>query len=169
MSPGLAAPFHSRVQRPPQHLLPHHQDRFRAGVITGVLAAAATAGVSIGIGWVEGYSPFAAAGRQLFATFAPSAIPSAVAATVTGITLHTVIALFWGLVFASIASQLAGLRLVVVAILSSAVIWALNVWLAASLLRFGNDLTAFPTQAALFYVVLAVALAYGIALARESR
>jgi hypothetical protein len=40
------------------------------------------------------------------------------------------------------------------------------VWLASSVLRFGNDLTAFAAQATLFYAVLTAAFAGGIALAR---
>ncbi len=142
-------------------------DRFRFGLITGALAASSTAGVLLGLAHAEHYNPFAAAGRQLLAAFAPAASPSTAVATVTGITLHTVIALFWGLAFAALAARLKGVRLVVVAILSSIAIWMLNALLAASLLRFGNDLTAFPAQAALFYIVLACALAGGIALARE--
>jgi uncharacterized membrane protein (DUF441 family) len=56
-------------------------------------------------------------------------------------------------------------RLLITAGVSSVVIYGLNAWLASSVLRFGNDLTAFPAQAVLFHTVLAVALAGGIALA----
>jgi hypothetical protein len=142
------------------------EDRLRAGLITGILAASATGGVLVGIGWSERYGVFAAAGRQLVATVAPSSLPSDAVATVMGVTLHLAIALFWGMGFATFATRLTGIRLLLAATLSSVAIWAINVFLAASLLRFGNDLTAFPTHAALFYIVLALALAGGIALAR---
>jgi hypothetical protein len=143
------------------------EDRLRAGLITGILAASATGGVLVGIAWSERYGVFAATGRQLVAAVAPASLPSDAMATVTGVTLHLAISLFWGMAFAAFAARLTGVRLVLAAALSSVAIWAINVWLAASLLRFGNDLTAFPGHAALFYIVLALALAGGIALARE--
>lgn len=120
----------------------------------------------LGIAWGEHYSPFAAAGRQLLATLAPSTTPSGTVATIAGLVLHTTIAFFWALLFVAIAGRARGVRLVISAAVSSSVIWALNAWLASSVLRYGNDLTAFPAQAVLFHTVLAAALAGGIALAR---
>lgn len=142
------------------------ENRVRAGLVTGALTASATAGAMLGIAWGEHYSPFAAVGRQLLATLAPSATPSLSAATIAGLGLHTVIAFFWAVLFVAIAGRARGVRLGISAIMGSVVIWALNAWLASSVLRFGNDLTAFPAQAVLFHTVLAGALAGGIALAR---
>jgi hypothetical protein len=145
-------------------------DRVRAGLITGALAASATAGAVLGIAVDEHYSAFAATGRQILAALAPAATPSTFIATIVGLALHTLLAFFWAFVFVAIAARIRGVRLLIVAGVSSWVIWALNAWLASSVLRFGNDLTAFPTQALLFHTVLAVAFAGGIALARvESR
>lgn len=142
------------------------ENRVRAGLITGALAASATAGAMLGIAWGEHYSPFAAAGRQLLATLAPSTTPSGATATIMGLVLHTVLAFFWAFLFVAIAGRARGVRLAISAVASTVVIWALNAWLASSVLRFGNDLTAFPAQAVLFHTVLAAALAGGIALAR---
>lgn len=144
----------------------NEENRVRAGLITGALVASATAGAVLGIARDEHYSPFAAAGRQLLATLAPAANPGDVAATLAGIVLHTLIAFFWAALFVAIAARTRGVRLLIAAAVSSGVIYALNAWLASSVLRFGNDLTAFPAQAVLFHTVLAVALAGGIALAR---
>jgi hypothetical protein len=141
-------------------------DVFRVGLITGALAASATAGAVLGIAHAEHYSPFAGTGRQLLATLAPATTPSTPVATITGLVLNTLLAFFWSFLFVALAARLRGVRLVVVATVSSGVIWAINAWLASSVLRFGNDLTAFPEQAVLFHTVLAVALAGGIALAR---
>jgi len=138
----------------------------RAGLITGALVASATAGAMLGIARGEHYSPFAATGRQMLATLAPTATPSVPVATIVGLGLHTLIAFFWAFLFVAIAVRARGVRLIITAAVSSAVIWALNVWLASSVLRFGNDLTAFPAQATLFYTVLTVAFVGGIALAR---
>ena len=148
------------------HVEGNREDRVRAGLITGALAASATAGAVLGIALPEHYSPFAAAGRQVLATLAPSTTPSGVVATFAGLVLHTVIAFFWAFLFVAIAGRARGVRLGITAVASSVVIWALNAWLASSVLRFGNDLTAFPAQALLFYTVLAAGLVGGIALAR---
>jgi hypothetical protein len=123
----------------------------------------------LGIARDEHYSPFAAAGRQALAALAPATTPSAAGATLVGLALHTLIAFFWAFLFVALAARARGVRLILTAAGSSAVIWALNVWLASSVLRFGNDLAAFPAQATLFHTVLAVALAGGIALARVGR
>ncbi len=145
-------------------------DRVRAGLITGALAASATAGAVLGIAFDEHYSPFAGTGRQILAALAPAATPSAFVATIVGLALHTLLAFFWSFLFVAVAARARGVRLLVLAGVSSWVIWALNSWLASSVLRFGNDLTAFATQALLFHTVLALAFAGGIALARlESR
>jgi hypothetical protein len=135
-------------------------------VITGAVAASATAGAVLGLAGAEHYSPFAATGRQLLAMLAPASAPSTAVATIAGLVLHTLLAFFWASLFVALAAGLRGLRLIAAAAVSSWVIYALNSWLASSVLRFGNDLTAFPAQAALFHTVLAVALAGGIALAR---
>lgn len=148
------------------HVEADGENRVRAGLITGALAASATAGAISGIAWPEHYSPFAALGRQVLATLAPTAAPSGLVATIAGLVLHTLIAFFWAFLFVAIAGRARGVRLVIIAVVSSGVIWALNAVLASSVLRFGNDLAAFPAQAALFHTVLAGALVGGIALAR---
>ena len=148
------------------HVEADGENRVRAGLITGALAASATAGAMLGIALGEHYSPFAATGRQLLATLAPTSTPSGAAATFAGLVLHTLIAFFWAFLFVAIAGRARGVRLVITAAVGSVVIWALNAWLASSVLRFGNDLTAFPAQAVLIHTVLAAALAGGIALAR---
>jgi hypothetical protein len=159
---------HEEGERKPRRRSFHDPaiDRVRAGLITGALAASATAGAVLGIAGAEHYSPFAGTGRQLLAALAPASTPSTGLATIAGLALHTILAFFWSFLFVALAARLAGLRLVAAAAVSSWVIWALNAWLASSVLRFGNDLTAFPAQAVLFHTVLAAALAGGIALAR---
>jgi hypothetical protein len=144
-------------------------DYLRVGLITGALAASATAGAVLGIARAEGYSPFAATGRQLLVALAPTNTPSAAVATITGLALHTLLAFFWSFLFVALAARLRGLRLLATAAASSWLVWALSTWLASSsVLRFGNDLAEVRAQAVLFHTVLAVALAGGIALARRA-
>jgi hypothetical protein len=140
----------------------------RTGLITGIVAASATAGVIEGFARREHLSAFGGMGRQLCAVIAPSSDPTAATAILLGVALHVVLALFWGGVFAAVAMRFRGRALAVAAIVGSALVWAINAWWAPSLLRFGNDLTAFVPQAVVFYVVLALALAVGMRLARDA-
>jgi hypothetical protein len=141
--------------------------RARSVLITGVIAASATAGVIEGFARREHLSVFAGIGRQLCAVIEPSTDPTATIAIVLGVALHLVLALFWGGVFAVVASRFTGVALAVASLVGSAIIWAINAWWAPSLLRFGNDLTAFAPQAAVFYLVLAGAFVLGMRLARD--
>lgn len=136
-------------------------------MITGVVAAAATAGVIEGFARREHLAAFAGIGRQLCAVIEPSTDPTAMTAMVLGVALHLALALFWGGLFAVIASRFTGVALAVASLVGSAVIWAINAWWAPSLLRFGNDLTAFAPQAVVFYLALASAFVIGMRLARE--
>jgi hypothetical protein len=144
-------------------------DYLRVGLITGALAASATAGAVLGIAHAEGYSPFAATGRQMLAQIAPASTPNVVVATLVGLALHTLLAFFWSFLFVAIAARRRGIWLAVRAAACSWLIYAISKWLASSsVLRFGNDLVEFPAQAVLFHTVLAVALIGGIALARRA-
>jgi hypothetical protein len=138
----------------------------RAGWITGAVAASATAGALVGFARVEHASAFADTGRQLFATLDPAANPTPASAALAGLCLHVAIALVWGMLFARLASGLRAGRLLGVALLVSAGVWALNLRVVPSLLRFGNDYTAFARQAVVFYIVLSLAFVAGIRLAR---
>lgn len=141
--------------------------RTRTALITGIVGAAATAGVIEGFARREHLSAFAGIGRQLCAVIEPSTDPTAATAIVLGVALHLALALFWASVFTAVASRFRGVALTVASLVGSAMIWAINAWWAPSLLRFGNDLTAFAPQAAVFYLALAGAFVLGMRLARS--
>jgi hypothetical protein len=140
----------------------------RTGLITGLVAASATAGVIQGFARREHFSAFGAIGRQLWATIGSHTQVTGVTAVVAGVALHLVLALFWSGVFVALASRFNGAALGLASLVGSGAIWAINAWWAPSLLRFGNDLTVFAPQAVVFYVVLALAFATGMRLARVS-
>jgi hypothetical protein len=148
--------FYSRVQT-----------RTRVGLVTGLVAASATAGVIEGFSRHEHFSAFAGMGRQLLAVIASATRPTPATAILVGVALHVVLALCWARLFVLVAGRLQGFALVVAAVVASAVIWAINSEWMPSVLRFGNDLTAFVPQATIFYVVLALALAAGMRFARD--
>lgn len=86
-----------------------------------------------------------------------------------GAMLHVVISFVCGLVFAVVAAPYRGLRVLAVAFLISGVAWALGATVSPAALRYGNDLYAATPRAAVVHVVMALALAAGMRLARSTR
>jgi hypothetical protein len=83
-----------------------------------------------------------------------------------GALLHAAISLVWGVVFAIVAAPYRGLRVLAVAFLTSLAAWVLSATVAPAALRYGNDLYASMPRAAVVHLVLALALAGGMRLAR---
>jgi hypothetical protein len=140
----------------------------RTALITGTVVASATAGVIEGLARHEHLAAFAGMGRQLCAVIEPTTDPTARTAVAMGLGLHLVLSLFWGGLFAVVAARLTGPALTVTAVIASALVWGINAWWLPSLLRFGNDLTAFAPQAAIFYLALCGAFVLGMRLARSA-
>jgi hypothetical protein len=136
-------------------------------LITGAVVASATAGVIEGLARHEHLAAFEGMGRQLVAVIEPTTDPTVGTALALGVVLHLALALVWGGLFAFVAARLSGAALAGAAVAASAVIWGINAWWLPSLLRFGNDLTAFAPQAAIFYLALTGAFVLGMRLARS--
>ena len=146
-------------------------DRMRAGVETGVIAAAATAGALAGLG-ARDRAPveaFRALGRMLLGVSASEAPRAQSLALVTGIVIHAATVTLWGVLFAVIAARLRGVGLFVAAAVFSLVAYAVSSGILPPLLRLGYGAKAFPPQLALLYSVLALALAMGMRLAQSRR
>lgn len=84
-----------------------------------------------------------------------------------GAAMHLVISLIWGSVFGIIAAPLRGIRVLSVAFLTSGAAWALSATLLPPALRLGNGLYASLPRAAMVYVLVALAMASGMRLARR--
>ncbi len=82
----------------------------------GLIAAAATAGVLVGLGARHGdaLTPFFLSGRSLLAALTGALAPP-VLATLTGLLVHAFWMLVWGVCFSLVAASLRGLRLAVAA------------------------------------------------------
>ena len=148
-------------------LLPVLLQRVRPGLHVGLIAASATAGVVVAYGWRTrgALRPFAEVGRFLLSR-ASATGPSTVAGpTLLGVLFHTLVIVAWGMLFATVASRLRGLMLVIASILCAAAAFGVHSMLPA-LLRPGYDAMAIQPQLAV-HVMLALALAIGMRLAQS--
>ena len=141
-------------------------ERVRAGLTAGAIAAAATAGAVVGFGMTQGApaEAFTSAGRLLLGVAPTEGGGRQLGAFAVGVLLHVGGALAWGLAFALIAGRLRGVRLLAAALLFAAAVYLVRER-APALLRIGHGARAFPPQVVVLHVVLALALAAGIRLA----
>lgn len=144
-----------------------HSPRLRAGLRTGIIAAAATAGavVGFGAGGDGAAAPFRVLGRLALGVAASDAPSAQFAAVVAGCLLHAVIAAAWGALFAALAAGLRGLRLALAAALFALFVYALDLGLLPPLLRLGHGARTYPSQSVLLHIVLAFALGLGMRIA----
>ena len=121
----------------------------RLGAISGILAAAAALGALLAFARHDHASPFAPG-----------------TGTLAGGLLLVLVSLAWSYLFALVAAPLRGLRVVGVAFLTSAAIWVISAQLLPPPLRLGNDLYASSPRSAVVHLLIALALASGMRLAR---
>ena len=143
-------------------------DRLACGVRAGVIAAAATAGVLVGFGLARGaaFAPLNAIAHialgsraHLFDDFDP-------VVTLTGIALHTLSVVVWGVLFALVAWRLPTALVWIGAGLMAVVAYVAYYHLLSERLRPGFERVLSTTEVASVYVVLAATLALGLTLAR---
>ena len=158
-----APPAGDAWQRP-RHLEP----AIRAGLRSGLFAAAATAGAIAGFSLREPggvLAPFATTGRMLLGVAAGEARSAQLSALVAGLALHAAIVVGWSLLFALLTRARRGVRLWIGAALLAAVVYAASEFVLPPLLRLGHGAHPYPAQLALLYAVLAIALVLGMRLA----
>ncbi|HEU4630382.1 MAG TPA: hypothetical protein VFS08_11600 [Gemmatimonadaceae bacterium] len=139
-------------------------ERVRAGVLAGVLAAAATMGGVLALAWRAGsaWRPFVETGRAVLGS------ADAAAAGVLGFGLQLGVAVGWGLVLALVAYRARGALLLLAAAAVAAVAYAVHSVLLPAF-RLGFGVGVFPVHGAplvFLYVLFALALALGMRLAR---
>jgi hypothetical protein len=143
-------------------------DRLRAGIRAGVIAAAATAGVLVGFGLARGaaLAPLNAVAHMalgsrahLFDDFDP-------VVTLTGVMLHTLSIVLWGVLFAFVVWRLPTMWVWIGAALMGTIAYIVDYHLLHESLRPGFERVLSTVEVASVYVVLAAALALGLTLAR---
>jgi hypothetical protein len=133
----------------------------------GLLAAATTVGVIMGLGLRHdsAIQPFAIAGRALWAR--TTGLPaSPLFATLLGFALHIVWMLLWGVCFSVVATPLRGAQRVLAAAVIAGIVGLLTVTIAPAALGAGAIAAQTGAQTMLLLALFALSLLAGIRLAR---
>lgn len=143
------------------------QGTLTQGILTGVLAAAATAGTLLGFGMQQGTParPFNALAGLLLGDRAAAIWGFHPVVTVTGVLVHLAATLAWGVLFARLARGMRGLRLAGAALVAAIVALAVDAFVADRVLGVDVSEALAPAQVIVLHGVLGVTLAVGMRLA----
>jgi hypothetical protein len=150
------------------------RDRLRAGVFTGLIAAAATAGVLVAFGMGQRH-PFLAFNmaaqvviRASVAGSEPVAGPHPLL-TPVGIIVHLVAVILWSTLFAVVAGHRRAVIAWAAAASTAIVLFALNTRVLPPSFRPGYEIILTNGQLFFLYFTLAVSLVVGTRLAHSAR
>jgi hypothetical protein len=134
----------------------------------GLIAAAATAGVLVGLGLRHGaaLTPFVLYGRAVLASVTGLLAPPALA-TVIGFIGHAFWMLLWGVCFSVVAAPLRAPQLALAAAMFATILGLLSATLLPSALGAGAMASLSGIQTAFFLFLMAGALYLGMRLARQ--
>jgi hypothetical protein len=140
--------------------------RVLRGIRVGFIAAAATAGVIVGLGVRHGeaLTPFFLTGRSLLATLTGALAPP-VLATVAGLLVHAFWMLLWSVCFTLVAASLRGMRLALAAALCAVVVRALGATVLPGALGAGALASLSAPQTWFLLTLFALSLFVGTRLA----
>jgi hypothetical protein len=141
-------------------------ERVRRGVQAGIVAWAATLGVLVGFGRSRGAAlqPLNSIAHPFFGTRALVMQGFDWAVTPLALLLHLVAIVVLGVIFAIVAARLRGLRLFGAALAYAFVIWLVNRLIFPTMLSAGLAQLLSSWEMAVYYLVMAVALALGVRL-----
>ena len=143
------------------------QGTLSQGILTGALAAAATAGALLGFGIQQGTParPFNAVASFMLGDRARGIWGFHPVVTVVGVLVQLALALVWALLFARLAGGMRGRQLAAMALVVALVALAADVFLASRVATHGVFDMLAPAQVIALHVVLGAALAVGTPLA----
>ena len=143
--------------------------RIATGVRVGLIAAAATSGVLIGLGARHEAAtiPFLLTGRSVWASFA-GALSSPATAIVLGLLIHTAWMIAWGVGFSVVALSLQGPPLLLAAAIFSLVAGILSRTVMPRALGAASLAGLSWPQLAFLLALMALSLAAGMRVARET-
>jgi hypothetical protein len=138
--------------------------------VAGTIAAAATAGVLLGLGRARGaaFGLLNDAAHILVGERARIVDGANAAITTLAMLVHLASLVMWGVLFALFAATLRGWRLALAAVLFAAAILAIDTLLLPSSLRPGFETAMTISELVLLYAIMALALAFGMREARAS-
>jgi hypothetical protein len=148
-----------------------HTQRIREGAWAGLIAAAGTAGALIGFGAGRGAParPLNAIAHLLVGSRAQATPAFDPLLTSIGVLLHAGSLFVWGLLFAHIAARVSGWRLAVAALVFSATIFVVDLFVLPRRLSPGFQLTLSWGEVIATYLVMATLLWLGLSFARGSK
>jgi hypothetical protein len=145
------------------------RERVRTGLIGGIVAAAATAGVLLGFGIARGsaWRPINTVAHLVLGYRAEITDGLDAVVTPIGIAVHTLSLLLWGVLFALLAGGVRGWRLLIAALAFGGAAFLIDHRFLPIRFKPGFELVLTWPELAALYAVLALALAFGISLARS--
>lgn len=150
-------------------LKPVLRERVKRGLIAGGIAAAATAGVLLGLGRARGATATLLndAAHILIGERARLVESPQLAVTSLAMLVHLGSLLLWGVLFALAAASLRGWRLALAAIAFAGAMLAADVLVLPESLRPGFETAMTMPELILLYAVAALSLAAGVVLSRR--
>lgn len=147
------------------------RDRLRAGVFTGLIAAAATAGVLVafGMGHRHPFLAFNLAAHVLLSDQASSVAGAHPVVTPVGILVHVAAVVLWGILIALVTTGRRPVIVSVLTIVSVLVLFALDTRVLPTALRPGFETMLTKGQLFFLYFTLAISLLVGTRLALSAR
>jgi hypothetical protein len=137
------------------------------GILTGALAAAATAGALLGFGIQQGTParPFNSLAGVLLGDRAGDIWGFHPVVTVLGLLVHLAVTFGWGVLFARLARGMRGVRLAAAATAAALLALAVDVIVVGRLIGVNVTDVLAPAQVIALHMVLGVALGVGMRLA----
>jgi len=138
--------------------------RIREGVRAGLIAAAATAGVLIGLGSAHhaAMRPLNSVAHILIGSRAYYMEGVDPIVTPLGVVAHVLSIVIWGILLATVTRTLGGVRLYGAALAFAGFTWLVDLRLLPERLRPGFESGLSAAEIATVYLVLALSLAWGL-------
>jgi hypothetical protein len=137
--------------------------------VAGTIAAAATAGVLLGLGRARGaaFDLLNDAAHLLIGERARLVTSAHLTVTTLAMLVHIASLLVWGVLFTLLAGSLRGWRLAVAGVVFAGAILAIDIVLLPAALRPGFETAMTMAELVLLYAAMAAALALGLRMAPQ--
>ena len=149
------------------------RDRLRVGVWIGLVAAAASAGALVGFGWVRGVplQPLNAVAHVVLGSRAFQVGAAHPLVTSTGILVHAISLIAWGIVLSLILGRSRGPRAWVIALAFTAAVAVIDLVVLPARLSPGFETMLTRGEVVVVYAVMGVAMGWaaGVSRTEDSR
>ena len=138
------------------------RDRLRVGVWIGLVAAAASAGALVGFGWVRGvpFQPLNAVAHVVLGNRAFQVSAADPLVTSTGILVHAISLVAWGIVLSLILGRSRGPRVWAIALAFAAAVAVIDLVVLPARLSPGFETMLTRGEVVVVYAVMGVAMGW---------